>query len=194
MSDPHAATGVKEETDVVDLLLRQHAVIRNLFDEVENAPADERGEPFRRLVRLLAVHETAEEELVHPYARRKIDGGEGVVADRLQEENAAKRMLTQLDRMGPDDPKFMQTLDILRLAVLAHARAEERYEFLQLRARTTEAERHVMAVAVKMAESMAPTHPHAGLESAAENLLFGPPMAIMDRARDVIRKVIGKDG
>jgi hemerythrin superfamily protein len=194
MSDPHAATGVKEETDVVDLLLRQHAVIRNLFDEVENAPADERGEPFRRLVRLLAVHETAEEELVHPYARRKIDGGEAVVADRLQEENSAKQMLTQLDRMGPDDPKFMQTLDILRLAVLAHARAEERYEFVRLRARTTEAERHVMAVAVKMAESMAPTHPHAGLESAAENLLFGPPMAIMDRARDVIRKVIGKDG
>jgi hypothetical protein len=52
----------------------------------------------------------------------------------------------------------------------------------------------VMAVAVKMAESMAPTHPHAGLESAAENLLFGPPMAIMDRARDIIRKIIGKDG
>ncbi|GHH69041.1 hemerythrin [Streptosporangium violaceochromogenes] len=180
------------ENDVVDLLVRQHALIHDLFDEVENAPADKRAEPFRRLVRLLAVHETAEEEIVHPYARRVIDGGEAVVEDRLAEENEAKRLLTRMEKAGVDDPRFPADLATLRAAVTAHARAEERYEFAHLRAETSEAERRAMAAGVKAAEALAPTHPHAGVESATKNLLVGTPIAIMDRVRDVIRDVMGK--
>ncbi|GAA3084857.1 hemerythrin domain-containing protein [Streptosporangium carneum] len=183
---------VMGENDVVDLLLRQHALIRDLFDEVEKAPAGERAEPFRRLVRLLAVHETAEEEIVHPYARHKIDGGEAVVEDRLAEEKEAKQLLVRMDEAGAEDPRFLTDLAALRAAVTAHARAEERYEFTQLRAETSEAERRAMAAGVKAAEAMAPTHPHPGVESATKNLLVGTPIAIMDRARDVIRDAMGK--
>src|SRR5690606_31450249 len=50
--------------DVVALLMRQHGDIRNLFDEVEQSTGDQRKDAFARLVRLLAVHETAEEEVV----------------------------------------------------------------------------------------------------------------------------------
>ncbi|MFB4270641.1 hemerythrin domain-containing protein [Nonomuraea sp. GTA35] len=180
------------ETDVIDLLLAQHAMIRDLFDEVEQAPNDQRGEAFTRLVRMLAVHETAEEEIVHPYARRKIDGGDGVVDDRLEEENEAKELLTRMDEAGPEAPDFMENLLMLRAAVEAHARSEERYEFTQLRGHTTEAERRAMAVGVKAAEAMAPTHPHAGTESATKNVLVGTPIAMMDRIRDVVRQAMGK--
>ncbi|MEU0516418.1 hemerythrin domain-containing protein [Streptosporangium sp. NPDC006007] len=182
-----------EENDVVDLLLRQHAMIRDLFDEVENAPAGERAEPFQRLVRLLAVHETAEEEVVHPYARRKINGGEDVVEDRLAEENEAKQLLMRMDKAGAGDPQFLIHLATLRAAVTAHARAEERYEFTQLRSQTSEAERRTLAAGVKAAEALAPTHPHPGVESATKNLLVGTPLAMMDRARDVIRKAMGRE-
>ncbi|WP_052424302.1 hemerythrin domain-containing protein [Nonomuraea candida] len=181
------------ETDVIDLLLAQHAMIRDLFDEVEQAPAGQRGEAFTRLVRLLAVHETAEEEIVHPYARRKIDGGDGVVDDRLAEENEAKELLMRLDQAGPDAPDFMENLLLLRGAVEAHARSEERYEFTQLRGHTTEAERRSMAAGVKAAEAMAPTHPHPGTESATKNLLVGTPVAMMDRVRDMVRQAMGKN-
>lgn len=180
-----------KETDVIDLLLAQHAMIRDLFDEVERAPAGARGEVFTRLVRLLAVHETAEEEIIHPYARRTLDGGDGVVDDRLEEERQAKELLQHMDQAGPDDPDFMANLAVLRSAVLAHARSEERYEFTKLRARTSAAERRAMAVGVKAAEAMAPTHPHPGTESATKNLLVGTPVAMMDRVRDVIRKATG---
>ncbi|GAB2924840.1 hemerythrin domain-containing protein [Nonomuraea fastidiosa] len=181
------------ETDVIDLLVAQHGVIRDLFDEVEQAPAGQRGEAFTRLVRMLAVHETAEEEIVHPYARGKIDGGDGVVEDRLAEENQAKQLLSLMDEAGPDAPDFMENLLMLRGAVEAHARAEERYEFNKLIAQTTEAERRSMAAGVKAAEAMAPTHPHPGTESATKNVLMGTPMAMMDRVRDVIRRTMGKN-
>lgn len=49
-----------------------------------------------------------------------------------------------------------------------------------------------MAVTVRLAEAVAPTRPHAGVESAKANLLLGPPVAIMDRARDAIRAALGK--
>ncbi|MEV0230943.1 hemerythrin domain-containing protein [Nonomuraea sp. NPDC050786] len=182
------------ESDVIDLLLAQHAMIRDLFDEVEQATPDRRGEAFTRLVRLLAVHETAEEEIVHPYARGKIDGGDAVVDDRLAEENQAKQLLQQMDKAGPGAPDFAEKLAVLRAAVEAHARSEERYEFTQLRGHTTEAERRAMALGVKAAEAMAPTHPHPGTESATKNLLMGAPIAMMDRVRDVIRQAMGKQG
>ncbi|GAA1674920.1 hemerythrin domain-containing protein [Nonomuraea maheshkhaliensis] len=186
------APETRAETDVIDLLQAQHGMIRDLFDEVEQAPANQRGEAFTRLVRLLAVHETAEEEIVHPFARHAIDGGDGVVDDRLAEENEAKRLLSRMDEAGPDAPDFMPNLLMLRAAVEAHARSEERYEFAQLRAHTSEAQRRAMAMGVKAAEAMAPTHPHPGTESATKNLLVGTPIAMMDRVRDTIRKAMGK--
>jgi Hemerythrin HHE cation binding domain len=179
-------------TDVVDLLIHQHALIRDLFVEVAAATGQRRRELFEQLVRLLAVHETAEEEVVHPLARQLLDGGQGVVADRLDEERDAKEVLTRLDGMDPDAPEFLPLLDQLRHAVLAHARAEERFEFYWLRAKCSPGQLKSMAAAVKAAEAMAPTHPHPGVESAAKNVLMGTPTAMMDRVRDTIRKATGK--
>ncbi|MFG1945915.1 hemerythrin domain-containing protein [Nonomuraea sp. NPDC048826] len=181
-----------QETDVIELLIAQHGMIRNLFDEVEQAPPGQRGDAFTRLVRLLAVHETAEEEIVHPYARAKLDGGAGVVEDRLEEEHEAKKLLQEMDQEGPDAPGFMDKLLTLRAAVEAHARAEERYEFAKIVQHTTEAERRALGAGVKAAEAMAPTHPHPGTESATKNILVGTPVAMMDRVRDVIRQAMGK--
>jgi hemerythrin superfamily protein len=181
-----------DESDVIELLLAQHGMIRNLFDEVELASGEERAEAFTRLVRLLAVHETAEEEVVHPFARRAVDGGDGIVDDRLAEENQAKQLLQEMDKAGVDAPGFKDNLLALRGAVEAHARSEERYEFPKIMAATTPAERRTMGAAVKAAEAMAPTHPHPGTESVTKNLLMGTPVAMMDRVRDVIRQAMGK--
>ncbi|WP_426500899.1 hemerythrin domain-containing protein [Streptomyces sp. D54] len=183
-----------DDEDVVALLMRQHGEIRNLFDEVEHSSGDARRDAFRRLVRLLAVHETAEEEVVHPFARRSLPGGEQVVEDRLQEEKAAKEALAELDGIDTDDPTFMPRLMKLRRDVQHHARAEERYEFTHIRRSTDSARLASMARGVKAAEAMAPTRPHPGVESAGANMALGPVAALMDRTKDAVRKAMGKDG
>ncbi|MGP2440373.1 hemerythrin domain-containing protein [Streptomyces sp. JW3] len=190
---PQAGDDHAKDDDVVALLMRQHGDIRNLFDEVEAGTGDERRDAFRRLVRLLAVHETAEEEVVHPFARKAFDGGEQVVADRLAEEKAAKETLSALDEMDTDDPKFMFQLLRLRTDVQEHARAEERYEFTHIRRSTDAANLAAMARAVKAAEAMAPTRPHPGVESGAKNMALGPVAALMDRTKDAARRAMGKD-
>ncbi|MEV5936757.1 hemerythrin domain-containing protein [Streptomyces sp. NPDC052079] len=195
MSDlktPPAGDDRARDDDAVALLMRQHGDIRNLFDEVEAAEGEERRDAFRRLVRLLAVHETAEEEVVHPFARRAIPGGEQVVQERLAEERAAKETLAALDAMDTDDPTFMPQLMRLRKEVQEHARAEERYEFTYIRRSSDATVLAGMAKAIKAAEAMAPTRPHPGVESAAKNIALGPVAAVMDRTRDAVRKAMGK--
>jgi hypothetical protein len=49
-----------------------------------------------------------------------------------------------------------------------------------------------MAGTVRAAEAAAPTRPHPRLQGATANVLLGPPMAIMDRTRDAIRKTLGR--
>lgn len=163
------------EQDVVDLLLDQHTQIRDLFLEVESATGKARTEAFQRLVRLLAVHETAEEQVVHPLTRLRVEGGDDIVADRLAEEHAAKETLAELERKGPDAPEFAPLLDQLRVDVLEHASKEETYEFRYLRREVAAAELRAMAVMVKAAEAVAPTHPHPASSPPPRTLSPGPP-------------------
>jgi hemerythrin superfamily protein len=181
----------RADEDVIALLQRQHEEIRELFDAVVRARDDERQHVFAQLVRLLAIHETAEEEVVHP-AVRSVPGGDAVVDARIGEEHRAKEMLTSLERLGPDAEGFDLLLQQLREDVLTHAEHEEREEFPLLRAGCDAQHLVSMAASVRAAEAIAPTHPHPGVESAKANLLLGPPLAIMDRARDAIRKVSGR--
>jgi hemerythrin superfamily protein len=172
--------------DAIDLLLAQHARIEELFVLVAGSDGDTRREAFEDLVRLLSVHETAEEELVHPLTRTLPDS-DALVDDRLAEEREAKETLRTLVDGGVDAPGFDAGLLLLRKAVLTHARYEERYEFPRLRAHVPAARLRGLADAVRAAEAFAPTRPHPGTESAAANLALGPALAVADRVRDAIR-------
>ncbi|MCW2703836.1 MAG: hemerythrin [Blastococcus sp.] len=176
--------------DVVDLLLDQHRVIRELCEEVTTAAVADREQPFRSLLRLLAVHEAVEEELVHPYVKRRVEGAKAAVTDRVEEEREVNKMLVALDALGPTNPGFQELFTRFRTALLAHADKEESSEFAGLRTATRPGERTAMAAAMRLASALAPTHPHPGNESASRALLVGTPMAMMDRARDLLREAM----
>jgi hemerythrin superfamily protein len=177
------------DTDAVALLIRQHDEIRSLSREVETGRGQRRAEAFERLRRLLAVHETAEEQIVHPFARHSGPRGDEIVDARLEEEKRGKQMLRALERMGTSDPSFPPMFARFRAAVLEHAEHEEREEFPELRKRG-HAELRGMAAAIKAAEAMAPTHPHPGVESATSNMLFGAFVSVADRMRDLVRRAV----
>jgi hypothetical protein len=176
--------------DVVDLLIEQHTQIRDLFAEVEASTGDARHDAFRRLVTLLAVHETAEEQVIRPLTRLSVDGGNDIADDRLAEEHDAKQTLAALEEMGPDAPEFPQLLDQLRVDVLNHASKEEAYEFRYLRRDVSAAQLRALSVVVKAAEAVAPTHPHPGVESATANTVAGPVLSMFDRTKDLVMKAI----
>jgi hemerythrin superfamily protein len=180
------ATMISSGIDVVTFLEEQHDQIKAAFEQIQTSTGEHRKNLFVALRRLLAVHETAEEEIVHPAARRALPNGDVIVDARLREENEAKKVLAALEDLDVDSAEFEQNLALLRSSVLAHARAEEENEFERL-ADVLDTDRlEKMRKAVNFAESVAPTRPHPGVESRAANMLAGPFAMMLDRARDAI--------
>jgi hemerythrin superfamily protein len=180
------AVMISSGTDVVAFLEEQHEQIETGFATVLAERGELRKDAFVALRRLLAVHETAEEEIVHPAARRALPDGEDVVRARLREEHDAKKLLSQLEELDTETAEFERLFAQLRSSVLLHARAEEQQEFLRLAAALDQSRLESMRKAVDVAERLAPTRPHAGVESATANVLVGPFAAMLDRARDAI--------
>lgn len=178
-------TSSTKQQDVVALLLEQHRQIKQMFARLETASGAQREQLFYELVRFLAVHEAAEEIVVHPVAR---DSNEQVVALRKEEENQAKQALAELYDIGMDDSRFAAKLSMAAAMIIEHAQREEAEEFPLLRKDNSPDRLQRMAAALRAAEATAPTrpHPNAG-ESATANILAGPPLAIFDRIRDAMR-------
>ena len=179
------------DQDAVGFLQSQHDEVRRLFQAVEGASGDARRDPFQHLVRLLAVHETAEEMVVYPAVATSGDEGRAIAEARRQEEDQAKKMLSDLEKLDLSSAAFDQQLGAVQQAVLSHAAAEEREVFPLLRQEQDPARLQRMTSALKVAECLAPTHPHkTAPESAVGNLLVGPFVAMVDRTRDALSDVL----
>ena len=160
-------TFVQSNDEVVKFLKGTHNLINDMFDEVLHASDPKaREKAFIDLRQLLAVHETAEEMLVHPRARREIKDGDTVVDARLQEERDAKEQLSKLEDMDIASRDFIDALTTFRDAVVDHAEHEENEEFNKLQRKLDADDLKRMARAVRAAEAIAPTRPHPGVESA----------------------------
>lgn len=171
-----------DPADVISVLKAQHAEIRRAFTRAA-MPGHRRHAAFRRLVRLLAVHEAAEETHVHP-TMRHISSAAQAAGARLEEERQAKWLLITLDRIGPDGDGYLRTLWVLRRAVLSHAAREERGEFpaLAVLGRTR---RWVLGQEVRLAEYLAPTRPHPHVNGMLANRIAMPVFGPIDRCRDL---------
>jgi hemerythrin superfamily protein len=171
---------------VTDRVRGQHETIRRLFDEA--AARDTAGrDAFRRLVRLLAVHETAEEVVVHPAAAACGWRGLTAAQTRKAEERVAKIALARLEGTDPHDGSFTTGLAALRADVLAHADAEEREILPLLDRRCPGPTLQAMDRVFVLVQAIGPTHAHRFAPvSAAGNLAVGPVVGAVDRLRDAV--------
>ncbi len=164
---------------------RDHHEIERLLGEVETAGGD-RQQAVEALIRKLAVHETAEEEVVHPLAERA--GASDVFEAVLEQEATAKKALARLDGLDVGSPEFERAFAQIRGDVLAHARYEETSEHPRIMASVAPERLDELARVFDIAEKTAPTRPHEHAPtSRAGNLAVGPIFAIADRVRDAVR-------
>ena len=184
MSAGDIADTVNENADAIDILLAQHNQIKQLFALVESSEGEAQQREFDHLRALLAVHETAEEEVLRPVTRSDVPNGDAVADARMEEENEAKEVLANLEKLGCTSSEFMPKFLEFKKSVLAHAEHEEHEEFPGIRASKTPDELKKMGKRIKMAEKMAPTHPHPSAKSTTASYLAGPFAAMLDKVRD----------
>ena len=176
--------------DVVTILTGQHQRSRALLADLHESVAvvadltQDMAGPFRDLVGLLATHEAAEELVVYPRLRTRLE--EGRLADAcLAEEHEVKQLLAKLEKMAPAFFAFPAALAEFEQKLLAHAEHEERAVFPMLRDGLPAAERQELGGNFLHAAARAPWHAHAHSgESAVGNAILGPVLATIDRVRD----------
>ncbi|WP_323097447.1 hemerythrin domain-containing protein [Intrasporangium sp. YIM S08009] len=179
-----------DEGDVIAVLLRQHARVRDLFDDVASADGGHKQRAFDELRALLAVHETAEEMVLRPISERL--AGRAVVDARNAEEARANEVLAALEDLDVASPDFDEQLEQFRQAVVAHAEAEESEEFPAVLEGCDDTERLQLGRALQAAEAVAPTHPHPSTAgSTVKQWAVGPAASLVDRTRDAIRSALG---
>jgi len=160
-------TMTRSGTDVVSFLKEQHQDVKRLFDNVLSTHGVDRKRAFSKLRMMLEVHEKAEEEIVHPVARRAISGGEAIIDARVREEEDAKAILMNLERMDINSTRFIEQLERFRAAVLKHAEAEETQEFAALARRLDQSQLSKMTKDVERAEATAPSSSVAAAQTTS---------------------------
>jgi iron-sulfur cluster repair protein YtfE (RIC family) len=182
-------SATKAEGDVIDILLTQHARVRELFADVKTAEGEHKQQTFDELRALLAVHETAEEMILRPVSAKV--AGEAIAEARNKEEDEANHVLAELEKMDVTSADFDRQLAEFQKAVENHAQNEESQEFPRIREGLDEEKRIQMGAALKAVESFAPTHPHPSTAgSPAAQWAVGPFASIVDRTKDALKKAM----
>ncbi|MEU5277946.1 hemerythrin domain-containing protein [Streptomyces asoensis] len=129
MAETNTKTAAPTETgtrDVVELILRDHRRMEDLFRLMRSVEAD-RAQALREFAGLLIAHALAEEAKVYPALKRykKIEDEEVEHGEEEHEEgNKALLELLEVDEVGSDE--WDSKLEELVEAVTHHADEEER--------------------------------------------------------------------
>lgn len=148
-------TLIAKGLDVVSFLKEQHQQVKAQFDLVLKAQGQERAQAFVKLQQMLTVHEAAEEEIVHPAARRVLANGAQIVGQREQEEEEAKKTLQAIAMLDVNSTDFEMKLRTFQTNVLAHAESEEKQEFEKLQSALDQSKLANMTQQVQKAEQLA---------------------------------------
>ncbi|MFJ9387845.1 hemerythrin domain-containing protein [Nocardioides sp. NPDC101246] len=175
------------EGDVIRILLHQHAGIRQLCSTVGSSEGPAKRQAFDDLRVLLAVHETAEQLVVHPVA--SAHGGETLAMALNADEKETSEMLARLEEVGVESPEFDESFPIFQIVVEQHTEEEERVEFPLILAALDEPARYAMGKRLSAAEMVAPTRPHPGVAGSVPKQLAAMPFhSIVDRVKDALSR------
>ncbi len=108
--------------DALELLEQDHAKVKKLFEQAEDADQKEQRAIFTQIKTELEIHTQIEESVFYP-AMQRYNELKDMVAESLEEHNKVKTLLKEMDSLSGDD--FEDKLEELIDNVEHHAEDEE---------------------------------------------------------------------
>ncbi|MEV0128676.1 hypothetical protein AB0H83_09430 [Dactylosporangium sp. NPDC050688] len=171
------------QADLTVLLGEQQLRIERQFRWTLAAAGEDRHTRFGELAWLIAVHESIEEEIVHPITRH-LEPAEHLAEHLLDEE---RRISDALDDEARADAAAglgaADGLGVLHGMLLAHMRHERREEFPRLRAAVATGELCALGDAARAAQAV------VSAESLVRPGVPGASLAVRDMLRPVTLQV-----
>jgi hemerythrin superfamily protein len=182
--------------DAIALLKRDHRDVERLFKRFEKAGDNARKEKGRlvaSMIEALSRHAAIEEMVFYPAVRRGIPRQEPTVLEALEEHHVVKWLLSELEGMDSEAERFTAKVTVLIESVRHHVKEEEGDLFPKVRAKMARRELLDLGAALRAAKRRAPSHPHPrSPDTPPGNIVVGGAVAVMDKARDVGKKAVGR--
>ena len=115
--------------DAIAVIASQHEHVKKLLEAVRQETGQRRAIAFHNLRLTLALHETAEEQAIHPQALRQLGSNDRAATNRIAEEQTAGQTIAALELADVDSDQFNYTFGHLATSVTDHAAAEETDEW-----------------------------------------------------------------
>jgi hemerythrin superfamily protein len=194
----NSRAGTKPRPDAIAVLKADHKTVEQLFKRYEKA-GDGAAKQKRKLVDEIIVelskHASIEEQVLYPWAREYIEGGDDEVLEAIEEHHVVKWLLWELEDLSPQDERFDAKVAVMMENVRHHVKEEENELFPDLRDVATRAELLELGNALRAAKRRAPTRPHPrGPDEPPANLVATPIVAALDHAREAGKGVVGRIG
>jgi hemerythrin superfamily protein len=175
------------DLNLVELLLFEHEQQRALFAELRGNDGTPGIALFRRLARMLATHEAAEEVVLYPVVRANFTEGHELAHEATKQEDAIKKALAELQAggRGRSSLSWREGLRELEEMVRLHHDLEERHIIAVLPEVQDAPQLGGLATAYEVIARLLPTRGHRhGPTGPVGNVLLGTPIAIVDKLRD----------
>lgn len=189
MQHPEEDTELRQDTDLIAVILEDHRRFKAVFAELERpaAEGDGRKDLVDHVIAELVRHEVAEEQFMYPAARSRLADGDELADHELEEHAGAEEVMKELEGLGPEDPRFEGLVARMVEDVRHHMDEEEQHLLPRLREACDEEELQHLGYQVLAAKEFAPTrpHPHAP-DTPPANLLLGPGVGFIDKIRDAL--------
>ena len=127
----------RKPLDAIQLLKEDHEYVKKALRAFEKMDHEDHAAVqglVSQVCTALKVHTKVEEELFYPAARKAIRDEE-LMNEAEIEHDSAKSLIRQLERMKPDDPKYVATFTVLGEYVKHHVKEEESEIFPKARRR-----------------------------------------------------------
>jgi hemerythrin-like domain-containing protein len=147
-----------EPGTIIDLIQRDHRLIKKMLDRFDTAPLHDWGKLFQEFVDYALRHEIAEAEVVFPALRTTVPGAGEVVDDCVAEQGLMEARLSAMEDLDPTTPEFREQLSTIRDDQSRHATHEEQVVLPMLRGQEI-ADLGELARSYDAARSVAPGHP-----------------------------------
>jgi hemerythrin superfamily protein len=184
--------------NAITLLKNDHKTVEDLFKRFEKLgprAVKSKQDVVERIVRELSIHAAIEEMAFYPAIREAVEKGDvdDMVLESLEEHHIVKWVLSELEGMSASHERFDAKVTVLMENVRHHVEEEEKELFPKVSKMFSRAMLDELGDAMTRLKKTVPTHPHPrSPDEPPGNLIAGAGAAIMDKALDAGRKLVGR--
>jgi hemerythrin-like domain-containing protein len=123
--------GAATSSAVLDMLREDHAKVKDLFEEFENAEdSREKSRIVQTALMELELHAKLEEQVIYPALREQLEDDE-LMAEAVEEHHVVHVLIREIKTLKPSDERFDAKFSVLSESVKHHIQEEEGTMFPQ---------------------------------------------------------------